>query len=123
MNNNCRQCVHIECIITICNDAASLQTKQKEKKMARNKSLKTLLAEKKKLDEQLKALPAWDELKGIEKEIEKIMGPYREQAKSDFKENGIKKSPDGGVMIDNVPFKYSAYTQSFTTARFTRLDV
>jgi len=95
----------------------------KGKKMARNKSLKTLLAQKKKLDEQLKALPAWDELKGIEKEIEKIMGPYREQAKSDFKENGIKKSPDGGVMIDNVPFKYSAYTQSFTTARFTRLDV
>ena len=42
--------------------------------MARNKSLKTLLAEKKKLDEQLKALPAWDELKGIEKEIEKDYG-------------------------------------------------
>mgnify|MGYP003125190885 CR=1 FL=1 len=97
--------------------------KHKVKKMARNKSLKTLLAQKKKLDEQLKAIPAWDELKGIEKEIERIMGPYREQAKHDFKENGINKSPDGGVMIDNVPFKYSAYTQSFTTARFTRLDV
>tara|TARA_R100001510_G_C7549852_1_gene134080 strand:- start:34 stop:393 length:360 start_codon:yes stop_codon:yes gene_type:complete len=96
---------------------------KKENEMARKKSLKTLLAQKKKLDEQLKAIPAWDELKGIEKEIDKIMGPYREQAKSDFKESGIKKSPDGGVMIDNVPFKYSAYTQSFTTARFTRLDV
>ena len=95
---------------------------KKENEMARKKSLKTLLAQKKKLDEQMKALPAWDELKGIEKEIDKIMSPYREQAKSDFTENGIKKSADGGVMIDNVPFKYSAYTQSFTTARFTRLD-
>ena len=107
-----------------CNGAASLQPKAKKvNEMARNKSLKTLLAQKKKLDEQLKEMPAWDELKGIEEQIEKIMEPYRKKAKGDFDKKGIKKSPNGGVMIDNVPFKYSAYTQSFTTARFTRLDV
>jgi len=97
--------------------------KHKVKKMARNKSLKTLLAQKKKLGEQLKAIPAWDELQGIEAQIEKIMKPYRDQAKGDFDKRGIKKSPDGGVMIDNVPYKYSAYKKSYTTAVFTRTDV
>ena len=41
------------------------------------------------------------------------MGPYREQAKSDYKENGIKKSPDGGVMIDNVPFQVQRIHSEF----------
>ena len=91
--------------------------------MARNKSLKTLLAQKKKLNKQLKALPAWSELEGIETAIENIMKPYRDKAKGDFDKKGIKKSPEGGVMIDNVPYKYSAFIKHFTTATFTRTDV
>ena len=86
----------------------------------RMKSLKRMLARKKAIQKRLDKNDDYIALKLLEKEIEWMMEPHREKAKTDYTKKGIKtnKKP---IAIGDMFYNYKAFTKSFPTARFTAI--
>ena len=84
------------------------------------KSLKRMLARKKAIQKRLDKNDDYIALKLLEKEIEWIMEPHRDKAKTDYSKKGIKanKKP---IAIGDMFYNYKAFTKSFPTARFTAI--
>tara|TARA_R100000995_G_C3413742_1_gene90627 strand:+ start:356 stop:622 length:267 start_codon:yes stop_codon:yes gene_type:complete len=84
------------------------------------KSLKRMLARKKAIQNRLNKNDDYIALKLLEKEIEWIMEPHRDKAKTDYSKKGIK-SNKRPIAIGDMFYNYKAYTKQFPTATFTAI--
>jgi hypothetical protein len=84
------------------------------------KSLKRMLARKKAIQKRLDKNDDYIALKLLEKEIEWIMEPHRDKAKTDYTKKGIKENKRP-IAIGDMFYNYKAFTKSFPTARFTAI--